>query len=307
MTSFRSKAFNFLMRNGHLFQGKLHKEVFDFNTSIHGFRERCEKGAARYGNIPKEIKVEKLLLEGIPAEKLVPINAPADKIVLYAHGGGYVSGSCSDHRGFVAKMAKYTGVTCLVYEYRLAPEHPFPAALDDSVTVYKRLLSLGYLPENILIAGESAGGGLTLAILLALKKLNILMPAAAIAISPWTDLSCSGDSYITKNRLSPAPLNSWAVFSKYYVGDDDARNPLISPLFGDWSHLPPLLINSAEDDELYDDGYSFYKKAKQSGVEISFRSGKGMLHCYPLLTPLFPEATQAMNEIADFVKNKLRL
>ena len=306
MPSFKSRMFNFLLRNRHLFQGRLRKEVFDFNTSIANFRELCEKGATRYAKIPKEITIKEQVIEGIKSEWLIPDEANPEKLILYVHGGGYVSGSCSDHRAFVSKFAKNTGVTNLVYEYRLAPENPFPDALDDSVKVYQWILASGFKPENILIAGESAGGGLCLAIMLALKERNIALPVAAVSISPWTDLTCSSDSYRTKNKMSLAPLNSWTVFSKYYVGENQATNPFISPLFGDLKGLPPILINSGVDDELFEDGEKFYLKAKHAGVDITFRAGIGMVHCYPLLAPFFREATEAMYEIVTFIRQHLR-
>jgi epsilon-lactone hydrolase len=307
MTSLKARMFSFMMRNGHLLQGRLRKEVFDFNTSIPAFRERCEKGAVRFGKIPDGISIREQIIEGMKSEWHTPKGTDAEKLILYVHGGGYVSGSCSDHRGFVSKFAKNTGVTNLIYEYRLAPENPFPAALNDSVKIYEWALANAYKAENIIIAGESAGGGLTLAILLALKERKIKFPAAAVAISPWTDLTCSGDSYRTKNKLSPAPLNSWTVFSKYYVAENQVRNPLISPLFGDLQGLPPIFINSAMNDELYDDGVKFAEKARLAGVDVTFRAGTGMLHCYPLLAPMFPEATEAMNEMVEFIKKHLKL
>lgn len=306
MTSFKSKMFNFFVRKGHLFQGRLTKEVFDMDTSIIEFRERCEKGARQHSKIPIDITVREQIIEGMKSEWLVPKDANLDKVILYVHGGGYVSGSCSDHRGFVAKLAMNTGIQTLIYEYRLAPEYSFPAALDDSVKIYLWLLSSGFNPESIVIAGESAGGGLCLATLLALKEKKIPLPIAAVAISPWTDLTCSSESYKTKNKFSPAPLNSWTVFSRYYVGDNNPENPLISPLFGDLTGLPPIFINSGVNDELYDDGEKFYLKSKQSGVEINFRAGIGMIHCYPLLAPMFKEATVAMDEIVSFIKSKLK-
>jgi acetyl esterase/lipase len=307
MTSLKARMFGFMVRNTHLFQGRLRKEVFDFNTSIPAFRERCEKGASRFAKLPKGISIREQTIEGMKSEWHIPKGTDAEKLILYLHGGGYVSGSCSDHRGFVSKFANFTGFTNLIYEYRLAPEHPFPAALEDSVCIYKWLLANAYKPQNIIIAGESAGGGLALAILLTLKEENIDLPAAAVVISPWTDLTCSGDSYRTKNKLSPAPLNSWMVFSKCYVGENQASNPLISPLFGDLQGLPPIFINSALNDELYDDGVKFAEKARLAGVDVTFRAGIGMLHCYPLLAPMFPEATEAMNEIVEFIKKHLKL
>jgi epsilon-lactone hydrolase len=307
MTSFKSRMFNFLIRNGYFLRGKLRKEKFDFNTSIADFRERCEKGAAKYAKIPVGVTVNAQTIEGLNSEWLIPEGTNREKVILYVHGGGYVSGSCSDHRGFVSKFAKYTGVTNLVYEYRLARENAYPAALDDSIKIYQWLLTSGYKSENIIIAGESAGGGLCLAVLLALKEHQIAMPVAAVAISPWTDLTCSGDSYKTKNNVSPAPLNSWIVFSKHYVRNNPADLPLISPLFGDLKGLPPLFINCGVDDELFDDGERFYWKAKEAGVTVTFRKGIGMVHCYPLLAPMFPEATAAMEEIVGFIRQHLKM
>ena len=299
--------FNLLIRNRHLFQGKLKKEVFDFDTSIAEFRDLCEKGAGKYAKIPREITIKEQLIEGIKSEWLIPHGTDSRKVILYVHGGGYVSGSCNDHRGFVSKFAKSTGVTNLLYEYRLAPENPFPAALEDSIKIYQWILASGFKPENMIIAGESAGGGLCLATLLALKELDIEMPVAAVAISPWTDLTCSSESYRTKNKVSLAPLNSWNVFSKYYVGDNEVTSPFISPLFGDLKGLPPILINSGVDDELFEDGAKFYLKAEKQGVDIRFTPGIGMVHCYPLLAPMFKEATDAMDEIVGFIKNHLHV
>jgi len=307
MTSFKSKLFNFLIRNGHLLRGNLTKEKFDSNTSIQGFRERCEKGASKYAKIASGVSIEKHTIEGINSEWLIPKGTHPKKVILYVHGGGYVAGSCSDHRAIISKFAKNTGVTNLLFEYRLAPENPFPAAVDDSVKVYQCLLNSGFKPENILIAGESAGGGLCLATLLALKERNICLPVAAVAISPWTDLTCSSESYKTKNKVSPAPLNSWNIFRKYYIGNNQAYLPLISPLFGDLKGLPPIFINSAVDDELYEDGEKFYLKAKSAGVDITFRAGIGMIHCYPLLAPMFSEAKDAMDEIVKFIQQHLEV
>ena len=261
----------------------------------------------KYAKIPNDIEIKEENIHGIHSEWIIPDGANTKNVVLYVHGGGYVSGSCNDHRGFVSKFANNCGVTTLQFEYRLAPEHPFPDGLNDSVTVYQWLLDRGFKSSNIVLAGESAGGGLTLALLLALKEQNITMPAAAVAISPWTDLTCSSDSYNTKKKVSVAPTNSWLVFSQYYTGDHPATLPLISPLFGDLHGLPPIFINSGEDDELFEDGEKFYVKAKKAGVEITFRAGKGMVHCYPLLAPFFKEATEAMREICDFINTALRL
>jgi epsilon-lactone hydrolase len=306
MASLKSRMVNMMIRNSYLFRGKLKKETFDMNTSIQKFREDCEKGAARYAKLPEGVEVKEQIIEGIKSEWLMPEGAYPEKLIMYVHGGGYVSGSCSDHRGFVSKFAKNTGVTNLVFEYRLAPENPFPAAMEDSVKVYRWLLDSGYKPENIIIAGESAGGGLTLALLLYLKDHNIPLPKAGVVISPWTDLTCSGESYKMKNKVSPAPIDSWHVFAKHYAGDKTLTLPYISPLFGDLNGLPSLFINSGMDDELFDDGRLFAEKARAAGVDVTFRAGEKMLHCYPLLAPMFPEATEAMDEIVAFIRKHIK-
>lgn len=305
MTSFRGRFFNLMIRNRHLLQGRLKKEVFDSNTSIPDFRARCEKSAARYLKIPAGVDVREEIIRGMKCEWLRPVEADPGSIILYVHGGGYVSGSCNDHRGFVSRFSQFTGITNLVYEYRLAPENPFPAALEDSLNIYQWLIESGYEPGKIIIAGESAGGGLTLALLLALKESDFPLPASAVAISPWTNLTCSGNSYKTKNKLSAAPMNSWKVFSRYYCGDHSATDPLISPMFGNLRGLPPIFINSAVDDELFDDGREFFERARLAGVDITFRAGNGMVHCYPLMAPMFREATEAMNEIVGFVRKHM--
>lgn len=293
------------MRNRHLLRGKFKKEVFDMNTSIPEFRELCEKGANKYVKIPVGINIKEETIHGIKSEWIIPKEANEEKLIFYVHGGGYVSGSCNDHRSFVSAISSNSGISCLHYEYRLAPEHTFPCALDDSLIVYKSVLTR-FKPENIIIMGESAGGGLVLALLLAIKQESVPLPKAAVVISPWTDLSCSSDSYITKNKVSVAPINSWNVFSKHYVGNNDPRNPLISPLFGDLKGLPSIYINSAVNDELFDDGKKFYEKAKLAGVDVTFKAGEGMVHCYPLLSPMFKEAKEAMGEILSFIESHLK-
>ena len=294
------------MRNRHLFKGRLKKETQ--NASIEAvlkFRAACEKGAERFGKLPKGISIKQEVIHTIISEWIIPKNALENKLIFYVHGGGYVSGSCNDHRSLVSKIALNSGITTLLYEYGLAPENPFPTALDDSLNIYNAVLEKGYQPKDIVVMGESAGGGLCLALLLLLRDKSIQLPSAAVAISPWTDLSCSSETYLTKNKVSLAPLNSWNVFSHYYVAKSDVRDPYISPLFGDLKGLPPLFINAGNSDELFDDAKKFADKAKQAGVDVFFREGKGMVHCYPLMAPFFPEATEAINEIVKFIKQHL--
>jgi monoterpene epsilon-lactone hydrolase len=237
----------------------------------------------------------------------MPPNGKKDKVIFFVHGGGYVSGSCADHRIHVAKFVKGTGIGALLYEYRLAPEHPYPAALDDSVKAYSWLLAQGVSPTDIACTGDSAGGGLCLALLLALKDRGIPLPAAAVALSPWTDLTCSGESLIFNAKKCLAPEGTATAFSKHYVGPNDPRLPWISPLYGDLRGLPPLLIYVGSDETLLSDSTRFADRAKNSGVDVRLNIGEGLFHCYPVCAPLFPEATRAMEDICGFIKSALRM
>lgn len=252
--------------------------------------------------MPAGIKVSPVTIDGLSAEWILPAQATKDKVILYTIGGGYVSGSCNDHRSMVAKIAKGSGVSTLLFEHRLAPEHPYPAALEDSVAAYRWLLAQGVSPAHIMIVGESAGGGLCLATLLALRDQGIPLPAAAVALSPWTDLKLTGESHRTKAQVCLSPKGMSTVCSKYYVGDNDPCLPWISPLYGDLHGLPPILIYVGEYETLLDDSTRFAEKAKAAGVDVTLRVGEGMVHCFPLLAPLFPEATQAMDEICAFIQ-----
>jgi acetyl esterase/lipase len=239
------------------------------------------------------------------AEWLIPAGADPTKAIFYTIGGGYISGNCDDHRTLVAKVAQTSGVSVLMFDHRLAPEDPYPAALDDSLKAYQWLLGQGYQPQNILIMGESAGGGLCLATLLALRDKGLPLPVAAVALSPWTDLKLTGDSYRTKANVCISPPGMNVICSKYYVGDHDPTEPWISPLYGDLQGLPPLYIIVGEYETMLDDSTRFATKAKAAGVDTTLVVGKKMIHCYPLMAPIFPEATQALNEVCSFIKKHL--
>ena len=307
MPSLRSRLLLFIMKNRHLLRFRLKKETIDWNTneSILRFRDQCEEGAKRFGKIPAGMEITPVTIDGLKAEWILPPHATKDKVIFFVHGGGYVSGSCSDHRIHVSKFVKGTNIGALLFEYRLAPEHTFPAALDDSVNAYRWLLAQGVSPSNVVFAGDSAGGGLCLATLLALRDKSIPLPVAAVALSPWTDLKCTGESYRGNAGKCLSPEGTWTAFSKHYVGDHDPGLPWISPLYGDLSGLPPLLIFVGGDEILLDDSVRFAERAKDAGVNVTLRVGEGLFHCYPVCAPIFPEATRAMDEICVFIKNAL--
>lgn len=310
MQSLKSRLLIYVLKHRHLFRGKLKREVWDWNTSIVDFRAQCEAGARRT-KLPDEITVSPVEIDGVTdiggrrAEWLLPSNPMQDKAILYTFGGGYVSGSCLDHRALVAKIATGSRVPILLFDHRLAPEDPFPAALEDSLTAYRWLLDQGYLPSKLMIVGESAGGGLCLATLLAIRDQGLPLPAAAVAMSPWTDLALTGESYQTKLESSIDPPGMSMVCSKYYVGDQDPRLPWISPLYGDLNGLPPAFICVGTNETMLDDSIQFANKAKAQGVDVTLKVGEGMIHCYPLMAPFFPEATEALDEICTFIQNQL--
>ena len=303
MSSFRSRFFIFLLKHRHLFRLKLKRETVDWDTSIPELRQRVENSAERFGKIPPGIEVLPVEAGQSRAEWIRPAQIREDRAILYFHGGGYVMGSSRSHRAIVAKFVLGSGIPALVVDYRLAPEHPFPAAIEDSLAAYAWLLSEGFSPSRIAFVGDSAGGGLCLAMLLAVQQKELPLPAAAVALSPWTDLKCTGDSYRREDPL--APDGSWRVFGKYYAGESDPALPLISPLYGDLAGLPPLLIYVGENESMLDDSTQFAERAKCSGVDVRIHVGKGMVHCYPALSPLFQEAREAMEDICAFLRGHL--
>ena len=306
MTSIRGQIFLALLRNRHLFTpGGRQKPITRTMESIMEFRKVTDRGAKMFGRVPKDVTVQTISIDGMEAEWIIPPDPRPDTAILYFHGGGYVTGNCRGHRAHVAKVAKGTGIAALLFTYRLAPEHPFPAAVEDSLRAYRHLLGEGLDPAHIAFMGDSAGGGLCLATLLAIREKELPLPAAAVALSPWTDLKCTGPSYTTNAKRCLSPPDSWTVFSHYYAAAHDPANPLISPLYGDLSELPPLMIFAGSDEVLRDDAIRFAEKARQAGTEVHLEIGEKLFHCYPVTSPLFPEATQAMRKLCGFIGERV--
>jgi epsilon-lactone hydrolase len=314
MSSIRSELIIFTIQNRNLFKLRLKREVITRETSTIELRKEFEEGAKKMGAIPDGIQVSPVLIPGLPeglsAEWIHPVGSPdspspSDKAIFYTHGGGYVTGNCIDHRLHVARFVQASGIGALLYDYRLAPEHPFPAGMNDTLTAYRWLLDQGVAPKNVTIVGESAGGGLCLASLLAIRDEGLPLPAAGVALSPWTDLKCSGNSYRTNALRDISTLGSWEVWNRYYAGPNDPGHPWISPLYGDLHGLPPILIQVGNHEILLDDSVSFAEKAKEAGVDITLHVWEGMVHCFPLLAPMFPEATQAWEETITYIQKQL--
>jgi acetyl esterase/lipase len=228
---------------------------------------------------------------------------PPRVTVLYLHGGGFYFCSPRSHRAIAFGLATRANASIFSLDYRLAPEHRFPAALDDGVAAYRRLLENGVPGQSIVIAGDSAGGGLALATLLALRDAGDPLPAAAVLFSPWTDLTCSGQSMRTNDGRDP--MYHASVFPKaaaQYLGTADARNPYASPVFGDFEGLPPLLIQVGDTELLLDDAARVATKARAAGARVELEIWRNVPHIFQIWTPFMPEARDALAHAAVFIE-----
>lgn len=240
------------------------------------------------------------------AEWLAPPSARDGVAVLYLHGGGYVIGSPRSHRHLAAAIARAAGVSALLLDYRLAPEHPFPAAVDDAVAAYRWLLDRGLTPERLVIAGDSAGGGLTVATCVALRDAGVPLPGAGVCISPWVDLTCSSSTYATKAERDPVVRpERVAEMARLYLGERDPKMPLASPLFADLGGLPPLLIHVGSEEVLLDDAVQLAAQARAAGVDAILEVWDEMVHVWHWFLPMLDEAQAAIDRIGAFVSSRV--
>jgi phosphinothricin tripeptide acetyl hydrolase len=254
--------------------------------------------------LPPGAAVKREMADGVPAEWVKMPGASEDAAILYLHGGGYAIGSPTSHRHLAAAISGAAGAPVLSLAYRLAPEHPFPAAVEDAAMGYQWLLKKGFLPARVGIAGDSAGGGLTVAALLALRDVGVPLPAVGICISPWVDLTCSAESYRTKASVDPLVNQDGIVqFVRWYLGDQDPRTPLASPLFADLIGLPPLLIQVGSDEVLLDDAVGLDAKARAAGVQSTLEIWEEMIHVWHFFAPMLKEGRDAVVRIGEFFKS----
>ncbi len=246
---------------------------------------------------------EKVDAGGVKGEWISAPGAAPDRAILYFHGGGYVLGSIHSHRDMCERLSRAAQARVLALDYRLAPEHPFPAAVDDARAAYRWLLKQGLQPKRIALAGDSAGGGLTFAALLALKQHGDPMPACAAPLSPWVDLEGIGDSMTSKAGEDPMVHKEMIEqMAKTYVQTGDLRNPLAAPLYGDLRGLPPLLIQVGSRETLLDDAVRIADKAKQAGVEVELDVWNGQIHVWQIFASRLDEGEHAIQKIGAFVK-----
>ena len=232
---------------------------------------------------------------GLAIESVCAVTAPARAIV-YLHGGAYVMGSPASYRARAMRLSFRCNAEVFVPDYRLAPEHPFPAALDDAVAAWRHVKTLrNGVP--VFACGDSAGGGLALSLMLRLRELGETLPDGAILLSPWTNLDGAGSPHRRDLWFTPAHLTTWAT---YYVGVADARDPLVSPAFADLAGLPPLLVLVGEDELLVDDAHRIVEAARRRAIDVRLVVGKGMQHDWPLTLPWLAESRRAWHAIAAF-------
>lgn len=273
--------------------------------SLKKSREVLDENGAKF-KVPADVTLEPVSADGVDAEFLTAPAADPEKVVLYLHGGGYAIGSIKSHRYLMQNVSRASGARTLGINYALAPENPFPAAIEDSAKAYRWLLKQGFKPGNIAIAGDSAGGGLTLATLLYLRDAGDPLPAAGVCISPWTDMTCSAESYTTRLEIDPMVLgNGLEKMADFYVGDADKKNPLASPVFADMTGMPPLLIHVGGREVLYDDAITVYENAKKAGVDVELLDEPEMFHVWHAFAPMLDEAQQAVDKIGVYLRGKM--
>lgn len=296
MASLRSRIFRY-------FSGQYMRRVTP-DRDVHGLRAGLEYRATLLPPA-KGVDIQPTTIEGVHCEWHVPAGCENAPVIYYLHGGIYIMGSPASHRRLVSYIAKESGMRAVVPDYRLAPENRFPAALEDSLKVYRRLLKDGLDPSAMAIGGDSAGGNLSMATLLALRDAGESLPAACILISPWLDMTNDGESRKTRAKADPwfnpdhVPASAAKVFSEY-----ELRNPLVSPVFADASSLPPTLIQVGDHEILLSDSTRMADNIQQSGGEVELQVWPEMWHVFQFFIGQVPESKRAIDDIARFLRSK---
>jgi acetyl esterase/lipase len=255
-----------------------------------------------------ELEVEPVDAGGVPAEWVTMPGSDPTRVIQYLHGGAYTAGSLNTHRRFVGLLAAATGTRALNVDYRLAPEHPHPAAVDDAVAAYRWLTTAaGVEPGHVVVAGDSAGGGLTAAMLVALRDAGDVLPAGGAMISPWADLTLESSSHDTRIDLDPmCNRHTLAPSAQVYAGTTSRRAPLVSPAHADLSGLPPLVIHVGDHETLLDDSVGLAEAAAKAGVDVDLWVAPEMIHVWHALVGLVPESDEALARLADWIGTRLR-
>ena len=279
------------------------KRWFETGTpSLDKRRQVYETLTAKF-KIDPAVHCVPVTVNGVPAEWVNPPDTLPDGAILFLHGGAYCLCSVNTHRSLAAHIAKTSSAPVLSVDYRLAPEHQFPAAVEDAASAYHALLDLGLVPGNIVVAGDSAGGGLALALLLRLRDAGTPLPAAAVCISPWTDLTLRGES-MTTNAKRDVMLDYQTLeeSARFYLNGTDPQTPQASPLYADLRDLPPLLIQVGGDEILLSDAIGIAEKARDAGVDVTLDVWESMQHEWQFAADFVPEGQLAIERIGEFIK-----
>ena len=278
-----------------------------WNRSTSVAQMRTDWDAAFLADIAP-ISHQNVAVAGMDSEWIAGSNAPHDKAILYFHGGGFRLGSVASHRELIARISEACGCRVLAINYRLAPEYRFPAPLEDALAAYGCMLDQGLRPENIALAGDSAGGNLVLTTILGLRERGLPLPAAGVLMSPWTDLAATGESYVSRADADPIHQRPMILaLAKNYLGEGgDPRDPLASPLYADPAGLPPLLIQVGDRETVLADSTMFAEKARAVGIAVELQVWDGMIHVFQMFAEL-PEAHRAIASIAEFLKRHLQM
>jgi acetyl esterase/lipase len=270
---------------------------------VEALRANMEMMAAA-APVPEDVTCEPVDAGGVPAEWVTAPGARTDAVILYLHGGGYAIGSIATHRMLAANISRAAGLRVLSVDYRLAPEHPHPAAVEDATAAYRWLLGQGVAPRRVAIAGDSAGGGLTVATLVALRDAGDPLPACAVPISPWVELQSVSESWTTRAELDPmVTAGGLKQMADWYLAGQDPKTPLASPLHADLNGLPPLLVQVGDHEVLLDDATRLVERAKHAGVDATCEIGEECFHVYHAFP--VPEAEAAIARLADFVRGHI--
>ncbi len=262
-------------------------------------QQRKHLDLLRFFPLPHAVEKEPTNIGGVPALKLTP--ASSQGTMLYLHGGAYSIGSPESHQDMVARLAKATRCTVWLIDYCLAPEHTFPAAQDDALAAYKAILELGKAP---VVAGDSAGGGLTLSLALRLKAEGMDQPPALVTFSPWVDLTCSGSTLTSNAERDPMLNPDWLTVSAgRYAGETALDDPGVSPLYGDLSGLAPVLIQVGSEEILLDDAVRIEEALTAAGVSTTMTKYDGLWHVFQIHAGLLKRSQNAMAEVASFIRN----
>jgi epsilon-lactone hydrolase len=275
-------------------------------TDIGERRKNMDARGLAYALAP-DVAVEKISANGVSAEWTSTTGAARDAAILYFHGGGYVIGSLDSHRHMVGEVGRAANCVVLALDYRLAPEHPFPAPVKDAVAAYRYLLAQGYKPERVALAGDSAGGGLVVAAMVAIREAGLPQPGCGWALSPWIDMEAIGESMESKAAADPSVQKPGILdFARLYLGGADPRSPLAAPLYADLAGLAPLLIQVGAAETLLDDAIRLAQRAGAADVFVDLQIWPEMVHVWPLYWPELKAGKRALDDAGAFIRRALR-